>query len=88
MKKQIVVYFTALLFTSSVSGQEIKDFFSTLAKNNLFNGSVLISKSGQIIFSDFYGYLNIEKKEKINRKSQFTIASVSKNIYSCNNTTV
>ncbi|NWK99539.1 hypothetical protein DM790_01740 [Flavobacterium collinsii] len=78
MKKQIFLYFTALLFTSTISGQEIKDFFSTLAKNNLFNGSVLISKSGETVFSDFYGYANIEKKEKINEKSQFTIASVSK----------
>lgn len=78
MKKQVFVYFTALLFTSTISGQEIKDFFSTLAKNNLFNGSVLVSKSGETIFSNFYGYSNIEKKEKINEKSQFTIASVSK----------
>jgi len=78
MKKQVFLYFTVLLFTSSISGQEIKDFFSTLAKNNLFNGSVLISKSGETIFSNSYGYSNIEKKEKINEKSQFTIASVSK----------
>ncbi|UPZ17591.1 serine hydrolase [Flavobacterium humidisoli] len=78
MKKQVFLYFTVLLFTSSISGQEIKDFFSTLAKNNLFNGSVLISKSGETIFSNSYGYSNMEKKEKINEKSQFTIASVSK----------
>ncbi|PXY43178.1 serine hydrolase domain-containing protein [Flavobacterium hydrophilum] len=78
MKKQIFVYFTALLFTSTISAQEIKDFFSTLAENNLFNGSVLISKSGENTFSNFYGYSNIEKKEKINKKSQFPIASVSK----------
>lgn len=78
MKKQIVLYFTVLLFTSSISAQEIKDFFSTLAKKDLFNGSVLISKSGENVFSAFYGYSNIEKKEKINEKSQFTIASVSK----------
>ncbi|MBL0735379.1 serine hydrolase [Flavobacterium sp. GN10] len=78
MKKQIVLYFTVLLFTSTISGQEIKDFFSTLAKNNLFNGSVLISKSGEKVFSNFYGYSNFEKNEKINEKSLFTIASVSK----------
>ncbi|QLC65974.1 serine hydrolase [Flavobacterium sp. LPB0248] len=78
MKKQIVLYFTTLLFASNISGQEIKDFFSALAKNNLFNGSVLVSKSGEKVFSDFYGYSNIEKREKINEKSQFTIASLSK----------
>jgi CubicO group peptidase (beta-lactamase class C family) len=78
MKKQIFLYFTALLFTSTISGQEIKDFFSTLAKNDLFYGSVLVSKSGENTFSNFYGYSNIDKKEKINEKSQFPIASVSK----------
>ncbi|OXA81309.1 CubicO group peptidase, beta-lactamase class C family [Flavobacterium aquidurense] len=39
---------------------------------------MLISKSGEKTFSNFYGFSNIEKKEKINEKSQFPIASVSK----------
>lgn len=78
MNKQLFLYLTALLFTSIISGQEIKDFFSTLAKNDLFCGSVLVSKSGEDIFSNSYGYSNIDKKEKITEKSQFPIASVSK----------
>ncbi|MDN3673256.1 serine hydrolase [Flavobacterium branchiarum] len=78
MNKQLFLYLTALLFTCSISGQEIKDFFSTLAKNDLFYGSVLVSQSGENIFSIFYGYSNADKKEKINKKSQFPIASVSK----------
>ena len=78
MNNQLLLYFTVLLFTSTISGQEIKDFFSTLDKNNLFNGSVLISKSGENIFSNYYGFSNMEKKEKITEKSQFPIASVSK----------
>ncbi|WP_083370422.1 serine hydrolase domain-containing protein [Flavobacterium frigidimaris] len=47
-------------------------------KTVFFNCSVLISKSGEKTFSNFYGFSNIEKKEKINEKSQFPIASVSK----------
>ncbi|MEZ0183570.1 serine hydrolase [Flavobacterium oncorhynchi] len=78
MKKQIVLILIAFNLTFTVSGQEINDFFSTLSKNNLFNGSVLISKSGKNIFFNSYGYSNIEKEEKINEKSQFPIASVSK----------
>lgn len=78
MKKQVFLYFSALLFTSIISGQELNHFFSTLAKNNLYNGSVLISKSDKNIFSNYYGYSNIEKKEKITDKSRFPIASVSK----------
>jgi len=78
MNKQVFLYFAALIFTSTISGQEIKKFFSTLSENELFSGSVLISKSGENVFSDFYGYSNIDKKEKITEKSQFPIASVSK----------
>nr|WP_294779685.1 serine hydrolase [uncultured Flavobacterium sp.] len=78
MKKQVFLFFTALLFTGIISGQELQNFFSTLEKNNLFNGSVLISKSEKNIFSNYYGYSNLEKKEKINDKSQFPIASISK----------
>ena len=78
MNKQFFLLLTAFILTSTVSGQEINDFFTTLNKNNLYNGSVLVSKSGENTFSNFYGFSNIEKKEKINEKSQFPIASVSK----------
>jgi CubicO group peptidase (beta-lactamase class C family) len=78
MNKQIVLILVAFILSCKVSGQEINDFFSALAKNNLFNGSVLIAKSGENTFSNSYGYSNIEKKEKINEKSQFPIASISK----------
>lgn len=75
------IRFTSLLFicfVSRVSGQELNKFFSTLSKNDIFNGSVLVSKPGEKLFSSFYGFSNIEKQEKINEKSQFPIASISK----------
>lgn len=78
MNRQFFFIFIASILASTASGQEINDFFTTLDKKNLFNGSALISKSGENIFSNFYGFSNIEKKEKINEKSQFPIASVSK----------
>lgn len=78
MNKRIFLIVVITFLTSTISAQELKDFFSTLSKNNLFNGSVVISKSGENIFSNFYGFSNIEKQEKITEKSQFTIASVTK----------
>jgi CubicO group peptidase (beta-lactamase class C family) len=78
MNKQIFLVLIASVLSSTVSGQKINDFFSTLTKNDLFNGSVLISKSEEITFSNTYGFSNFEKKEKITDKSQFPIASVSK----------
>lgn len=78
MNKRIFLIVITTFLTGTISGQELKDFFSTLSKNNLFNGSVVISKSGENTFSNFYGFSNIEKQEKITEKSQFTIASVTK----------
>lgn len=62
----------------NIAAQKINDLFSTLYKNNTFNGSVLISKSGETIFSNLYGFSNIEKKEKLTNRSQFPIASITK----------
>jgi len=78
MNKQFFLILVTSILTVSVSGQKINDLFTTLTKNDLYNGSVLISESGKNIFSNFYGFSNAEKKEKITEKSQFPIASVSK----------
>ncbi|MFV8357775.1 serine hydrolase domain-containing protein [Flavobacterium sp. XS1P32] len=78
MKKRIFIILLTSFLTNTIAGQELNNFFSTLSKNNLFNGSVLISKSGEKVFSNFYGFSNIEKQEKISDKSQFPIASITK----------
>ncbi len=78
MKKRFFVILLTTFLANILSGQELNDFFSTLSKNNIFKGSVVISKSGKKVFSNSYGFSNIEKKEKINDKSQFPIASITK----------
>lgn len=67
-----------IVFTNTLSGQELNHFFFNLYEKNLFNGSVLISKSDKTIFSTHYGFSNIEKKKKLNDQSQFPIASITK----------
>jgi CubicO group peptidase (beta-lactamase class C family) len=42
------------------------------------NGTVLIAKDGETIFEKSYGYANFEKKTPLSKKTQFQIASVSK----------
>lgn len=78
MKKGFFLIILAAFLSTTLSGQEYNNLFSTLSKNNLFNGSAVISKSGKTIFSDVYGFSNIEKKEKLNNNSQFPIASITK----------
>jgi CubicO group peptidase (beta-lactamase class C family) len=78
MKHKFFFLLLITLFTNTLFAQEIDNFFATLSKNNLFNGSVVISKARKKVFSTNYGFSNIEKKEKLNEKSQFPIASVTK----------
>ena len=78
MKHKFFFLLLITSFTNTVFAQELNDFFATLYTNNLFNGSVVISKSRKKVFSENYGYSNMEKKEKINENSQFSIASITK----------
>ena len=43
-----------------------------------FNGSLLVSKKGKIVYSEQVGYANFRKKEFLNDSSVFQLASVSK----------
>ncbi|MEA9412680.1 serine hydrolase [Flavobacterium sp. PL02] len=78
MKKILFFILLYSFLTNTVSAQELNNLFSTLSERNLFKGSVVISKSEKTIFSNTYGFSNIEKKEKFNDNSRFPIASVTK----------
>lgn len=78
MKNQLFLLLLTVLFTNTLFAQELNHFFTTLSDKNLFNGSVVISKSGKTVLSGNYGFSNIEKREKITDQSQFPIASVTK----------
>lgn len=78
MRKRVCLLILMNFLTITISGQELHNLFSTLSKNNIFNGSVVVSAPGEKIFSECYGFSNIEKKQKISDTSQFPIASVTK----------
>src|SRR6218665_1646544 len=78
MKNRFLLLLITAFLTNTLSGQELNNFFSSLYQKNLFNGSILISKSNETMFSTHYGFSNIEKKEKLNDGSQFPIASITK----------
>ena len=78
MKNRLFLLLITTFLTNNLPGQKLNNLFSTLYEKNLFNGSVMISKSEKTIFSAHYGFSNIEKKEKLNDQSQFPIASITK----------
>lgn len=65
-----------------VNAQEIQfrldSLFTTLAKNNEFNGNVLVAEKGNIIYQHSFGYADAEHKLLNTDQTVFNLASVSK----------
>jgi len=47
-------------------------------KRHDFHGSLLVAKNGKIVYNNQVGYKDFRKKERLNEKSVFQLASVSK----------
>ncbi len=81
--KKIILLLTSLALTSISYSQEsyqkkLDELFTFYQKNKLCNGSVLISKKGNVLIEKGYGLQNIESNKKNDSKSIFAIYSVTK----------
>jgi CubicO group peptidase (beta-lactamase class C family) len=56
----------------------IKDYYEKNLVGRGFNGGILVAKKGRIIFEDYHGFFNLQKKDSLNSHSAFHLASVSK----------
>jgi CubicO group peptidase (beta-lactamase class C family) len=71
----------SLLFDPKIAEQKsikLDTFFKKLQQNTGFNGAVLISQYGKIIYNKSFGYANYFTKSPINSHTHFQLASVSK----------
>ncbi|CAM4097220.1 MULTISPECIES: serine hydrolase domain-containing protein [Flavobacterium] len=57
---------------------ESKNFYTKNINIDDFSGSFLVAKNGQIVFEDYQGYTNYDRKEKISSTTPLHLASVSK----------
>lgn len=57
---------------------KLDTFFKKLHKLNGFNGAVLVSQNGRIIYKNAFGYSSFLKKDANTTQTQFQLASVSK----------
>ena len=80
MKQIFPAFF--FLFTATAYGQDVQHKIDSILevayKNKAINGNILVAKAGKIVFEKSYGYSNIEEQLPLNERSQFQIASVSK----------
>lgn len=77
--------FTALLIVAAVGvyaqvpdKTKLDSYFNALETNNKFMGTVHLSQNGKTVYSRSVGYLDVDKKLKLNENSKFRIGSISK----------
>jgi CubicO group peptidase (beta-lactamase class C family) len=56
----------------------IQSYYEKYLVGRGFNGAILVAKNGQVIFEDYHGYYNLQKKDSLTQHSAFHLASVSK----------
>ncbi|MEO6639116.1 MAG: serine hydrolase domain-containing protein [Ginsengibacter sp.] len=56
----------------------VKTFYSNNLVAKGFNGGMLVAKKGKIIYEDYHGYFNLQKKDSLTPHSAFHLASISK----------
>lgn len=81
--KQFLLFLSGLLLMSLVYSQktytkQIDELLTFYQKNHLFNGSVLVSKNGQILVEKGFGLANFTLNKKNTPKSIFQIYSITK----------
>ncbi|HTE12926.1 MAG TPA: serine hydrolase [Chitinophagaceae bacterium] len=81
MKK---IYFLLFIVISSLSLgaqraiQQLDELVAAYAKNEKFNGTVLVAQKGKILLQKGYGYKNAAKKEMNDGNTIFQIGSITK----------
>ncbi|MEA5139380.1 serine hydrolase domain-containing protein [Arcicella rigui] len=71
----------AKLFDPKVASRKavkLDTFFKKLHKLNGFNGAVLVSQYGKVIYKKAFGFASFSKKDTNTTQTQFQLASVSK----------
>jgi len=64
--------------TQKIIASKLDTMFTRLNKTGAFNGSILVAKSGAILYQKTMGYCNKENNCLLNDSSMFQLASVSK----------
>jgi len=81
--KELLKIFLIVLTVGQVSyGQDkannIDSLLTVFNDSNQFNGTVLVSQNGKVVFHGAYGYSDFDTKTKLDTNSIFNIASVTK----------
>ncbi len=62
------------------SAKTIKSVVESYVSNSVFEGTILVSKSGNVIFKEAYGYADRSKNQRTTIDHSFQLASLTKPI--------
>ena len=82
MKQSIPILYLFFQSTLCLFGQNkqtiLDQYFTTLAKNQQFNGNILVSEKGNIIYERSFGFADITHKISNSVNTSSPVASLSK----------
>lgn len=74
----VVLLFQASAFAQKSKTALINDFVTAKAKYHDFNGNVLVTEKGQIVYKKSFGYSDFKTRQPLTDNSVFNLASISK----------
>ena len=81
MKNILAIFFiiaSALSLTAQPAVQKLDELVAAYAKNEKFNGTVLVAQKGTVLLQKGYGYKNAAKNEMNDANTIFQIGSITK----------
>ncbi len=82
-KYKFLVFSLLFLFTTKIYAQtniltKIDSLMNWSSKNGMFNGDVLVSKNGKIIYNSSFGFADASKTTRLTPDYKFNIGSITK----------
>lgn len=78
LKALTIIFLTWLTTLGQNKRDNLDNFFSTLSRNQQFNGNVLIAENGKIVYRKSFGYADFSNKQLNTGATTFPIASITK----------
>ncbi|OKL40599.1 serine hydrolase [Pontibacter flavimaris] len=76
LRVPVPAYFTA--DSARQLGRHLDSIFTHLHKRNGFNGTVLVTKYDEVVYTGAFGYADFQRRDSLHTQTAFQLASVSK----------
>lgn len=76
--KTLLFALAALAVTAQTPLQQAMDYMAITTKDGIFMGTVLVAKNGKVLFSNGYGFANVEHSVPNTPDTKFRLGSITK----------